>query len=326
MIASSLTNFLHSPHKACLLVSGAVAAFLASALPSHAQPQDAVIQASYASTSQVKAGVISGTNFTIGTVGTTSGLWQEIYTGIGGDAVSSLTSSAKFPNSPDSKARITSAASTTNYGDFYGQRWTGWITPAVTGNYRFYLASDDSSEIWLGTGDQPASAVRILELSGWTNEKQWSARSPSAWKSLTAGVRYYIEVRHKENNVGDHCALAWQRQGDSAPADGSGQIPGSFLSHRTSGANTSANNWPSLEGPDKAVDGDPTTRFLLFSNTNAGLILSPSNSTLAFNQLSFYTANNASERDPASYVIYGSNTELQGSSGTNLPLSGLTQI
>ena len=321
------TQILCSSRKACLLAFGALATFLASALPSHAQPQDAVIQASYASTSQVKAGVISGTNFTIGSVGTTSGLWRELYSNIGGDiTVSSLTSNSKFPNSPDSKVSITSAATTTINADSYGQRWTGWITPAVTGNYRFYLASDDGSELWLGTGDQPATAVRILELSGWVPVKQWSARSPSVWKSLTAGVRYYIEVRHKEGSGDDHCAVAWQREGDSAPVDGSGQIPGSFLSHRTSGANTSANNWPSLEGPDKAVDGDPTTRFLLFSNTNAGLILSPSNSTLAFNQLSFYTANNASERDPASYVIYGSNTVLQGSSGANLPLSGLTQI
>ena len=37
MIASSLTHLVHSSRKACLLASGAVAAFLASALPSHAQ-------------------------------------------------------------------------------------------------------------------------------------------------------------------------------------------------------------------------------------------------------------------------------------------------
>ena len=163
------------------------------------------------------------------------GLWQEIYSDIGGDTVSSLTSDSKYPNFSDSSGPITSAASTTNFSDSYGQRWTGWITPVVSGSYRFYLASDDSSELWLGTNDLPATATRILTLSGYTGEKQWSGRSPSAYIALTAGIRYYIELRHKEGSGGDHCALAWQLSGNAAPVNGSGEIPGSVLSYRLGG-------------------------------------------------------------------------------------------
>lgn len=163
------------------------------------------------------------------------GLWQEIYTGISGDTISSLSSNAKFPNFSDSSGPISSASSTTNYSDSYGQRWTGWLTPAVSGNYRFYLASDDSSELWLGTNDQPNTATRIVTLSGYTGVKQWSGRSPSAYIVLSAGQRYYIELRHKESSGGDHCALAWQLFGDAVPVNGTGEIPSSVLSYRNGG-------------------------------------------------------------------------------------------
>lgn len=163
------------------------------------------------------------------------GLWREVYTGIDGSAVSNLTSNAKFPNFSDSSGPIASATSPTNFADSYGERWTGWLTPVTSGNYRFYLTSDDDSELWLGTNETPTSAAKILSLSGYTNEKQWSARSPSAYRAMTAGVRYYLEVRHKDGGSGDHCAVAWQRQGDAAPVNGSGEIPGGVLSYRTGG-------------------------------------------------------------------------------------------
>ena len=105
-----------------------------------------------------------------------------------------------------------------------------------------------------------------------------------------------------------------------------GVISGTNFTIGTVGESNPQNNWPSSHPPEKAVDGDPTTKFLLFRNANVGLILSPSNSTLAFNRLSFYTANDWFERDPASYVIYGSNTVLSSSAGANIPLSGLTLI
>ncbi|MGA0845919.1 MAG: PA14 domain-containing protein, partial [Luteolibacter sp.] len=165
----------------------------------------------------------------------TGGLWRDVYTGIGGDAVSNLTDAAKFPLNPDSIGAISSAAAPSNAGSNYGQRWTGWLTPEATGRYRFYLASDDSSQLFLGTTDQAESAVSILTLSGYTDAKQWSARSPSEWIELVAGQRYYIELLHKEGGGGDHCALAWQIEGGATPSNGSGEIPGQFLSYRAGG-------------------------------------------------------------------------------------------
>jgi hypothetical protein len=74
------------------------------------------------------------------------------------------------------------------------------------------------------------------------------------------------------------------------------------------------------------VDANSGTKFLTFRNSNAGVILKPTNSSLVFNRLSLSTANDASERDPASYIIYGSSSDLTGSAGTNIPISSLTEI
>jgi alpha-tubulin suppressor-like RCC1 family protein len=92
------------------------------------------------------------------------------------------------------------------------------------------------------------------------------------------------------------------------------------------GTTNPGNNWPSGESPDKVVDANTTTKFLIYRNNNAGLILSPTNSNIVFNRLSLSTANDASERDPASYIIYGSATALSGTAGTNISLAGLTEL
>ena len=92
------------------------------------------------------------------------------------------------------------------------------------------------------------------------------------------------------------------------------------------GTTNPGNNWPSGESPDKVVDANTTTKFLIYRNNNAGLILSPTNANVVFNRLSLSTANDASERDPASYVIYGSTTSLSGTAGTNISLAGLTEL
>ncbi|MFM8360747.1 MAG: PA14 domain-containing protein, partial [Verrucomicrobiota bacterium] len=162
------------------------------------------------------------------------GLWREIYTGLSGSAMAGLTGSSKFPYRPDSSG-VLSSLYTPSYGNAYGQRWTGWVTPTNSGNYRFYLASDDDSELWLGTNQLASSASRILTLTGFSGERSWSARSPSAYLPLVAGQSYYIEVRHKEGGGGDHCAVAWQLEGTPAPANGSGEIGGGFLSYRKGG-------------------------------------------------------------------------------------------
>jgi hypothetical protein len=92
------------------------------------------------------------------------------------------------------------------------------------------------------------------------------------------------------------------------------------------GTTNPGNNWPSAESPDKVVDANTGTKFLTYRNSNAGVILKPTNSSVVFNCLSLSTANDASERDPASFILYGSSSNLTGNASTNIPISSLTQI
>lgn len=103
-----------------------------------------------------------------------------------------------------------------------------------------------------------------------------------------------------------------------------GRVNGANFEIGTVGTTNPANNWPANESPDKAVDGDANTKFLIFQGSNAGLIITPPAGPATYNRLALTTANDAPERDPASYKIYGSTTALPTSG--NIAISSLTLI
>ena len=105
-----------------------------------------------------------------------------------------------------------------------------------------------------------------------------------------------------------------------------GWVNGENFTIGTVGTTSNATNWPAAESPDKVVDANTGTKFLIHRNSHAGVILKPTNSSLVFNRLSLSTANDASERDPASFILYGSSSNLTGNASTNIPISSLTQI
>jgi Cadherin-like domain/Cadherin-like beta sandwich domain len=80
------------------------------------------------------------------------------------------------------------------------------------------------------------------------------------------------------------------------------------------------NNWPAAESPDHAVDGDATTKYLHFTGPNAALGIQPRGGPAVINSVSFFTAGDVPERDPASYVVYGNSSvaAFDGGSGQGL--------
>lgn len=143
------------------------------------------------------------------------GAMRTYFEGISGSSVSNLTSAtAKWPNRPDSEEFL-DAFDGGEHGDNYGSTVRGYVIPPVSGSYRFWISSDDSSQLRLGTSANPASAVTIASLSGWTNRYSWpdSGSQMSGLVTLTAGQPYYIEARHKEGGGGDHVSVAWTGPG-----------------------------------------------------------------------------------------------------------------
>ena len=107
----------------------------------------------------------------------------------------------------------------------------------MTGSYTFWIASDDQSELWLSTDDNPLFKVRIASVPNWTDSREWNKfpSQKSAAITLTAGQRYYVEALQKEGGGGDNLAVGWAKPGESTSAP-SEVIPGSVLSPFSGGS------------------------------------------------------------------------------------------
>lgn len=66
-------------------------------------------------------------------------------------------------------------------------------------------------------------------------------------------------------------------------------------------------NWPAGEPPAKVLDGDVNSKYLHFGKLNTGICVTPSaGAGLVVRALALTTANDAPERDPASFTLEGS--------------------
>jgi hypothetical protein len=81
----------------------------------------------------------------------------------------------------------------------------------------------------------------------------------------------------------------------------------------------STSNFPAAEDPTKLIDGDPGTKYLNFGEVDSGFIVTPAGGTAQVRSFQLTTANDAPERDPSSWTLFGTNqpvTSLSNSYGT----------
>ncbi|MHC4113218.1 MAG: M12 family metallo-peptidase, partial [Planctomycetota bacterium] len=137
---------------------------------------------------------------------------REVWTGIGGDYVTNLTSHPPYPDSPNIREEINRLEGPVNWSDNYGTRIHGFLTPAETGSYTFWIASDDYSELWLSSNSDSTNQIKKAEVIGHTKPRQWDKYSgqQSSPVTLTASQPYYIKMLHKEGSGDDNLAVAWQ--------------------------------------------------------------------------------------------------------------------
>ncbi len=135
--------------------------------------------------------------------------WTGITTG---SAIADLTSSPNYPYKPTRVEMLETFEGPTNWGDNYGTRMFGWLTPPQTGEYTFWIASDGVSELRLSTDASPANAKLIAGVSTTTNPREWGKETnqKSAPVTLQAGQKYYLEALHMEATGNDNLAVSWQ--------------------------------------------------------------------------------------------------------------------
>jgi hypothetical protein len=144
-------------------------------------------------TVQLKCVVNCGTNTAM--IGATLDTW----TGIGGTSIADLMSGTNnLANTPNKSVHLMDLLEgPTNTGDNYGSRTKGWLRPPVSGDYKFWIASNDNGELWLSSDDNPANKAIACQVSGATWPRDWTATPEQESKpiSLVAGRSYYYEVR-----------------------------------------------------------------------------------------------------------------------------------
>lgn len=144
-----------------------------------------------------------------------AGLVREIWNGLPSASLILFTNADAYPNLPDTLETMTNFSSVQNIGDNFGSRIRAYVTPAQTGSYRFFLASDDNSILLLGTNDSVASAALAASVTGSTVPNAWNTYTSqvSTARSLVAGQRYYVEVLHKDSTGADFVQLGWSGPG-----------------------------------------------------------------------------------------------------------------
>lgn len=132
----------------------------------------------------------------------------------GTNAVPYVASFPEYPHHPSSNAILRLFEAPAELGEYYLTRIRGYLHPTVTGEYTFWVASDNSSELWLSTDAHPRNKRKIASIQRyhWVEPREWS-RYPSQRSErvfLKAGECYYIEAIHEQTTLASHLAVAWE--------------------------------------------------------------------------------------------------------------------
>ena len=142
---------------------------------------------------------------------TTQGIRMERFEDIAGNAIDDLRAHPSFPNQPTQVEILATAEIRNDTGDDYGVRLQCILVPNETGDYRFWIASDDNGELWLSPDAQRDGLALIAHVPDWTNSRQWQKfpEQRSEFVALQAGQPYALEALMKEGGGGDNLAIAW---------------------------------------------------------------------------------------------------------------------
>lgn len=129
-------------------------------------------------------------------------------------------------------------------GDNYANRLLGFFVPPTTGDYVFFLNSDDDADLFLSTDGTAGNKRLIATEVGWSGTGLGWTQTGGGGDSLAqrrsdqftdpatgtqpyttgihllAGQKYYMESVHKEGGGGDYVATTYKLIGDPDPNNG----------------------------------------------------------------------------------------------------------
>ena len=109
------------------------------------------------------------------------GVLQKFWDAINTNTPDTLRADPRFPDSPTSttiEPRFEYPPNAANEaGSNYGDTLSGWLVPPKDGDYVFFICSDDMSDLFLSTDDNPANKKLIAQETVWSSPRQWAITS-----------------------------------------------------------------------------------------------------------------------------------------------------
>jgi len=182
-----------------------------------------------------------------------------------------------------------------------------------------YVALEDSTGASAIVTHPDAAATQIGQ---WWKWKIPLAAFSGAGVNLTAAAKLHIGVGNRLSPTAGASGtiliddvlvvkpVVIQEPADvTAPGDNVKGVPNDGVN---AGGNTAG--WPAAEAPPNAIDNNVNTKLLHFKGEvqPTGIQVSPSAGASIVTGLTFTTANDAEERDPVAYELYGSNVSIDG--------------
>lgn len=171
---------------------------------------------------------------------------QEFYPG----ALRTDIESTSYKTPPSFVHYLNSFEAPSGQGVNYAERLSTMFTPAQTGNYVFFISSDDDSDLFLSTDASPSLKHLIAQETSWSNTREWISSSGGSvlaskrsdtftgttWPGgntihLIAGSQYYLEADHHQGGGGDDLAVTFKLSTEADPANGTApRLAGNLLS------------------------------------------------------------------------------------------------
>jgi len=186
--------------------------------------------------SATAAGPVSAN--TIGEVPIANFLKLHLYEGEAGtDAEAFIFDSPNFPDNPTRSIYINGLDFFPGgVADNYGALVTGTLTPPESGDYHFFIRSDDGSQLFLNEegaeAPDPTTAWPIAFEVGCCNGFYEPGTDDATTVSpipLTGGKAYGFAYVLKEGGGGDWFQVAWRKEGDPTPAEELAPITGAAI-------------------------------------------------------------------------------------------------
>ncbi len=138
--------------------------------------------------------------------------WSELP----GTTVNDLITSTDYPENPSGRNFLGSLEfPDDDYTDNFGTRIRGFLDPAASGYYTFWIAGSEDAELWLSSDNESDNSSLMATSQGYVLPRQWNKyiSQESEPVYLDSGESYYLEILHKAGEGMENLSVAWSGPG-----------------------------------------------------------------------------------------------------------------